>query len=605
MSLTPEQSGIAFGPPTVRALVTAGPGTGKTHALVARVQYLVDGAELAPGSEILVLSFSRAAVREITHRLRDGQHGGAAYVRARTFDSFATRLLSEIDPEGDWIKYDYDGRIAELVRRLSEPRALSALAHIRHIVIDEVQDLVGKRAALVKALLGRDGVFFTVFGDPAQAIYDFATRGSTNCDDVPGDFYRWIRERFPDLHEVNFSDNFRVQSDVARAALHCGCVLAAASEDVIVPDLKGVLARLETWKTLENASYYIQRSVLRTAILTRTNREALVVSGELHRLGIAHRLQQPATSRVVGRWVCDLLRGADGRFLQRDYVESACLDLQMSPGLDNSRVWRLLRRLGGSDDPRQQRIEIHRIVQSLAAGRVPDEMLAPDEQAMVVVSTIHRAKGLEFDRVLIVEPSVIGGDVDKLAEARVLYVALTRARSILIHLEPINTRDIHSLGAPEDRHYVGGPKKYHRFGFEFKSHDLNSAPPASGLSRDGGLDAVQRYISAHIRDGDVLHLELEDNVMPDGEAVAYRVYHEGTLVAVTSPRFASALYRALKIDPRWTVKWPPRISGARVQCLETVAASVVPEEWDLPGPPVWLNIRPQGLGRLEHKGMGQ
>lgn len=600
MTLTREQSAVAISPPTARSLVTAGPGTGKTHALVARVQYLVDSAELAPGSEVLVLSYSRAAVREITRRLRDGRPGGAVYVKARTFDSFASRILSEIDPDGVWRDLDYDGRIEELVRRLSEPRASDSLARIRHVVIDEVQDLVGIRATLVKALLERDGVFFTAFGDPAQGIFDFAARAVSNGDDAAGEIYSWIRERFGDLKEVTFSENFRVQSDVARVALHCGRVLTAAGGDCAVSELKQILARLETWRTLENASYYIQRSDQRTAILTRTNREALVVSGELHRLGVAHRLQQPATGRAVGRWVYDLLRGAEGRYLQREYVEATCQGLQLPSGLEPSRVWRLMRRLGGGDDPRQQCIEIHKIVQNLAAGRVPDEMLAPDEGSMVVVSTIHRAKGLEFDRVLIVEPPAVGANVDELAEARVLYVALTRARSSLIHLDPVNTRYVYGLPGSDDRHYVGGPKNFHRFGFEFKSHDLNSGPLAGALLRDRDLGAVQQYISANIQDGDVLHLELEDDILSRRGAAVYRVYHEGTCVASTSERFAMALYGALKVNQRWTVKWPPRISGARVQGLETVTTPGAPEEWKLPGPPVWLNVRPQGLGRLEH-----
>jgi len=71
--------------------------------------------------------------------------------------------------------------------------------------------------------------------------------------------------------------------------------------------------------------------------------------------------------------------------------------------------------------------------------REPDLILDGDR---LVVSTVHRAKGLEFDAVIVPEavdgvyPSshaVKSGDPAQIAEeARVLYVAMTRARRRLI-----------------------------------------------------------------------------------------------------------------------------------------------------------------------------
>ena len=42
---------------------------------------------------------------------------------------------------------------------------------MRHVLVDEIQDLVGPRAQLVMALLRLADAGFTLFGDPAQAIY--------------------------------------------------------------------------------------------------------------------------------------------------------------------------------------------------------------------------------------------------------------------------------------------------------------------------------------------------------------------------------------------------------------------------------------------------
>lgn len=50
------------------------------------------------------------------------------------------------------------------------------LLQIEHVVIDEAQDLVGQRADLIEALVGRlpSDCGITVFADEAQAIYGFS-----------------------------------------------------------------------------------------------------------------------------------------------------------------------------------------------------------------------------------------------------------------------------------------------------------------------------------------------------------------------------------------------------------------------------------------------
>jgi superfamily I DNA/RNA helicase len=90
----------------------------------------------------------------------------------QTFDSFASRVLREAATNTMWEAAGYDGRIAAATRLILDGRAELILAHVRHILVDEVQDLVGVRAALVSALLADQTRGWTAFGDPAQAIYE-------------------------------------------------------------------------------------------------------------------------------------------------------------------------------------------------------------------------------------------------------------------------------------------------------------------------------------------------------------------------------------------------------------------------------------------------
>ena len=73
-----DQSAVVEAPSSSRVVVTAGPGTGKTRTLLARTQWLSDRDEIEPATELLVLSFSRAAVETVAQRgLEPGEHGAA------------------------------------------------------------------------------------------------------------------------------------------------------------------------------------------------------------------------------------------------------------------------------------------------------------------------------------------------------------------------------------------------------------------------------------------------------------------------------------------------------------------------------------------------
>jgi DNA helicase II / ATP-dependent DNA helicase PcrA len=94
----PGGRGVAAGP----VLVIAGAGTGKTMTLAHRVAHLVVSG--VPPARILLLTFSRRASREMTHRARrivgqaladEGRGGAVKLPWAGTFHSIANRLLRE------------------------------------------------------------------------------------------------------------------------------------------------------------------------------------------------------------------------------------------------------------------------------------------------------------------------------------------------------------------------------------------------------------------------------------------------------------------------------------------------------------------------------
>lgn len=81
----------------LRVLVDAGPGTGKTRTLVARIAYLVETAGIEP-RHILAVTFSNRAAEELRGRLRRIVPA-ATDVTVATFHGFALELLRRFAPQ--------------------------------------------------------------------------------------------------------------------------------------------------------------------------------------------------------------------------------------------------------------------------------------------------------------------------------------------------------------------------------------------------------------------------------------------------------------------------------------------------------------------------
>jgi len=252
-----QQQAVASASPLI--LVQAGPGTGKTHTLVSRVQRLA-----AQGTRsCTVITFTNKAAAEVRERLRDLPGGGPA-VTVATFHGYCLAQLRRSHPDlgvagpeeraalvaelfPGWSGKERDAFVRTLALTFRQPdlqppttetsRYLKALAEralidieavvprtvdllrrdgeaaaaIRavtgHLLVDEFQDVNAAQYDLV-VLLARTSTVF-VIGDPDQAIYGF--RGSD-----PQWFHAFIRELRPEVHQL--VRNYRSGTTIVRAA---------------------------------------------------------------------------------------------------------------------------------------------------------------------------------------------------------------------------------------------------------------------------------------------------------------------------------------------------------------------------------------------------
>lgn len=591
---TIEQSAVVSLPVEAHALVSAAAGTGKTHALAGRLTHLVEIEGLSAGDELLVLSFSRAAVAELRRRI-SGLAGDARYVGVATFDSFATRMLAAAEPDDSWSGLDYEARIRAAAALLSGQDVPDEVKLVRHVLVDEIQDLVGGRAQLVIALLQQADAGFTLFGDPAQAIYGHQA-GQDGVDPAVPDLFHWAREHFvTDLVEAQLTRDYRAATAQTQKVAQIGAHLRGPEPDhtSVSHELRTMRLGLPTVGLVAARRMLTRKDEQTSALLTRTNGEALQLSQALFEEEIPHRYQRRGEEKAAPAWLGELTSGLVETYATQAMLAPRLEQTAAALSTDEDALYGLLRALGPG---RGQEIDLRRIADRIREGNLPEELNAV-AASRTVVSTIHRAKGLEFDRVLLT-----GSEDRKVAdvgeENRVIYVALSRARREIFHVDRPDTAGLSR--DPRTSRWVRrgfGSARWKLREIEITGRDTHALHPAGSWLLNADVQDIQEYLATEVKPGDPVTLRLLDQRGGEAQTAHYAIWHEAKPVGLTSDEFGQLLARVL--PGRSPGIWPRQIDGLRVELVDTVAGDgSVGRVHGLGSCGLWLRIRIFGLGSL-------
>ena len=591
--LTQTQQNVVDLPHDARALVFGSAGSGKTQVLIGRIVKLISTDVLAPGEELLVLTFGRETAAELRRRAGVAE-SATAYVQVSTFDSFATGLLSTINPEGPWKHKSYDPRIEDAISTIrNDQRAHRYLSRLRHVIVDEIQDLVGVRARLLLTLLQHSNGGFTLLGDPAQAIFNFQLKGSAR-EIVAETLVDSLIETYDGLVSIVLEENFRAQTDQTRSPLKWGTLLSNRNADYayIQNGLETILlgAELAPLSLLDRRGGTL-------AVLCFTNAQALLISSALFAEGIAHEFRRTLSDQFVPSWVGQVLGRRNERRLSKAELADLLDGTEGSPRVDEA--WNTLKAIDSSSGKFLQLDLIAENIRSGSAVAVPNT-----HRENITVSTIHRAKGLEFDWVVVVKPGVgtYSRGQSPADEARLLFVALSRARKGLFWIEPPDTKGWSTARDNIEGRWTLASRRY-LLGFEVRGSDIRSDIPAGHNVDCGDLSAsdIQRYIHDSVCAGNPVSLLLDGIGRSSDGVPRYLLLHGSTVVGETSTAFVQALMRARLPKCGGNSILPVRIGGLRVESIDTVAGTqAAADRAGLEGLGIWNRVRVFGLGNLEY-----
>ncbi|WP_419864653.1 RecQ family ATP-dependent DNA helicase [Candidatus Poriferisodalis sp.] len=465
-------------------LVLAGPGSGKTRVLVHRIAYLIR-VRRQNSRGILALAYNRHAAADIRRRLHELVGDDANGVTVLTCHALAMRLVGASFSGTAALSStrSFDELLSEVMRKaiallrgdefepdeVEDSRA-RLLTGFRWILVDEYQDIGDDEYELIAALAGRTAADadtrLTIFavGDDDQNIYAF--------NGTSPKFIRRFEEDYS-ARPAFLVDNYRSNGHIIDAA---NVAIAPAKSRMKT----GHAIRIDRarrgepaggdWESLDPvAKGRVQ--MLHPAEDFITQAQAAMV--ELRRLeGLAPNWNWANCAVIAREW----------SYLEpvRSICEQVDIPVQLANEGDLS-LWHLRetqaliqkarrhRGLLGSDALRRWIIDqrgpwIDLLTEAIAEHEIETggadvpavsfiEWLAEwcrdarRRQRGLLLLTAHRAKGLEFDHVIVLDGgwSRLSRDEDADAPRRLYYVAMTRAKQTLTLCRLRGERGFHDV----------------------------------------------------------------------------------------------------------------------------------------------------------------
>ncbi|MBT4412147.1 MAG: UvrD-helicase domain-containing protein [Bacteroidetes bacterium] len=485
--LSKEQIKVYEAPLNSNIQVIAGPGSGKTYTLTLRVARLIHD-ENVPPENILVLAYNRAVVVELKERLTKlfsslGYANIIGRLKVFTFHGFCKFCLRESIRNlefAQWIP-----KFIETAR--SQPGIISnQLGVIKYVFIDEFQDITNERLELLQLIANPKNTFTTVIGDPNQSIYGYE-RVNEGGSRSPKENY----EKFASIYnpiELHLSRNYRSYQ----------AILTLAESIITRNDEKFGITSLIPIKKTEAENYCEEvnweeeridwldklKQILdephlekpnekfqQIAIMFRSNREIYKAYNKIQNenlsnihLRIQGESEQFTRIREIA-WVIDfynkdLSKPIESCLISNYRIKKAEV-IQRFPNWDKYYLdffECLLMEFGSQmeeDSTQNDLIEFVKEVSQKDDGQLSKiyykyyrEVNPNERKTEVVLTTMHKVKGLEFD-VLIVPPSFTNPPMIEYElyplldikfkeeieeERRLLFVALTRARYRLVFI---------------------------------------------------------------------------------------------------------------------------------------------------------------------------
>lgn len=443
-TLSPTQLKIINDKESKYIVVAAGPGSGKTRILVHKLASLLLMEDVKQ-EQLLMVTFSRSAATEFKKRLLKLIGGAANYVEIKTFHSYCFDLLGRVgtlEKSNEIIK--------ETVAKIADGEVEASKITKTVLVIDEAQDMDADEFALIQILMEKnEDMRVIAVGDDDQNIYEF--RGSDSkylkqlIEEEGAVMYELVENYRSKSNLVDFSNQFleNIPQRLKRTP-----ILAVDRDNGSIKLVQYRGSNLITPLVDDALAAELTGS---TCILTKTNEEALQITGLLLKVGVQAKLIQSNEGFNIYnlleiRFFLNRLTLEEGSYtIDAEVWNQAKRELKerFRDSSNYELTTNLIKDFEDINPKSKYKSDLEIFIRESKM-----EDFTGENMETIYVSTMHKAKGREFDNVyLMLDQFSLSSDEAK----RLLYVAMTRAKTNLtIHyngnyLRNISTRGLQSV----------------------------------------------------------------------------------------------------------------------------------------------------------------
>lgn len=506
-----EQNDIYEATPDKSFLVNAGPGTGKTYTLIQKIKYLLDPKNNIKEENILVLSHTNAAVDEIKNRLNNISEDTDIKVHRiniRTICSFVKYAHSKIDEFINKDKVDKDKKYytyrptengfieanKKLLNRLQFKsynfRTLLEQLEIKYFIVDEIQDAVDTVGKIILKLTEAcidAGIPFALFGDECQAIFDFDKDNISKTEKMSSvDFYKNIKSLLSENNNtflVSLDKNMRQQEslDAYKESLE------KLREHILknkIEECENDLNNIKN-KTPDNLSTGISNIPENAThcILTHSNNRALYIASKLRKEGIPTyvRIKENEIQFEYHEWIGKILNKDEysdincNKFIELVHERNVVLPTNYKGYEETSHAKTFYEYINTKilDKEPNYKINKEKLLEKIYTEWKCDNIFKNSDKHDIEVSTIHKAKGREFDFVHIESEccEFKKEKKDMLNTYKNMYVALTRPKN---HIDFVKFKFPNSFRKDSFYEVSKILKKITKYKILYNNIDLNS-----------------------------------------------------------------------------------------------------------------------------------
>ena len=423
-ALSPAQLQIIKDTSNQYIVVAAGPGSGKTRLLVHKLASLLL-AEDVKHEQLLMLTFSRAAATEFKKRLIELIGNAAGYIDIKTFHSYCFDILGRLGS-----LTEADNIISTAVGKIRSGEIETSKITKTVLVVDEAQDMNREEYELVKALMDKNEEMRVILvGDDDQNIYGFRRADAAYMQKL-------ITEKAAVKYEL--TENYRSKDNIVSFANSwaAGIGNRLKTEPCFASQRQNGFIQITGYahqNLLVPVAGIARQTALAgsTCVLTPTNDDAMLLTGLLLQHGLQARLIQSNDGFSLKnlyelRYFSNLLNThADSPLVTDDDWENAKRRLKehINGSAKKELADAMIQAFEDVNRAKKYKSDWNTF---LTESQIEDFVRVDSE--IIYVSTIHKAKGKEFDNVFLLLKNFVP-DTDE--KKRLFYVAVTRAKSNL------------------------------------------------------------------------------------------------------------------------------------------------------------------------------